>query len=287
MRETPQVLEELAPVDPAIDESFGGCALACSVDLEREAADLGVDPSPVVRAQELLRSLGLQTPEERYQALGRNRPLDALQTCLMDAYRQTRSAEVFALLEEIGRPALLRRIRGRLRTLGIAAEARDVLQDALVNVFRYPDKFDGTQPGAFKAWVAMIIDNVIRRSLRVRRSALDLQLLPQEILSNETDRPGDDPALRAERGEECRQAQAGLRLLLIAYLQAYAELSERERTVLREVEVGGKRYSELSEVMGSRPEALKMVVFRARRRIEGRIASWLAGSERAAVDHAA
>jgi DNA-directed RNA polymerase specialized sigma24 family protein len=60
------------------------------------------------------------------------------------------------------------------------------------------------------------------------------------------------------------------------YLGAYEHLSDRERFVLHMVEVRGLRYAELAKTVGIRPEALKMVVFRARRRIAQRIEQQLA-----------
>ena len=62
-----------------------------------------------------------------------------------------------------------------------------------------------------------------------------------------------------------------LGLLLQCYLTAYQELGERERFVLQMVEIRGMRYAELAQVLGIRPEALKMVVFRARKRIQEKL----------------
>lgn len=227
------------------------------------------------RARGCLERLDQLTPERRYGDLGnRDTVDDALATCLMEAYRQTRDAEAFDALADVSRPRLLRRVRTRLHVLGIDLDPQEVLQDTLVNVFRYPDKFDGSRPGAFRAWVSMILDNVIRRSLRSRRSALDVAIVPDEILAHEADHDGKDPALRAERGEECRRVHAAMAVLLHGYLDAFESLSERERHVLEEVEVHGKRYAEIEDRLGARPEALKMVVFRARRRIHERLQCW-------------
>jgi len=60
------------------------------------------------------------------------------------------------------------------------------------------------------------------------------------------------------------------------YLAAFQRLSDRERFVLEMVEVRGLRYAELADLVGIRPEALKMVVFRGRRRIAQRIEQQLA-----------
>ncbi len=90
-----------------------------------------------------------------------------------------------------------------------------------------------------------------------------------------------DVEIRAAKDEFVRQARKLRELsrqmadtfgiFLMVYLQAYQGLSQRERFVLHMVEVNGMRYADLAEIMTIRPEALKMVVFRARQRIMKRI----------------
>jgi DNA-directed RNA polymerase specialized sigma24 family protein len=65
--------------------------------------------------------------------------------------------------------------------------------------------------------------------------------------------------------------------VLHAYLLAFERLSERERYVLQMVEVRRMRYAGLAQILGIRPEALKMVVFRARKRIHERLGNILSG----------
>jgi DNA-directed RNA polymerase specialized sigma24 family protein len=70
---------------------------------------------------------------------------------------------------------------------------------------------------------------------------------------------------------------------------AFGTLSERERFVLQMVEVRQMRYHELASVIGTRPEALKMVVFRARKRVYDRVSGMLSAcrSERPREPHLA
>ena len=84
--------------------------------------------------------------------------------------------------------------------------------------------------------------------------------------------------------EDCRIAADAYRLFLGLYLNAYHALSERERFVLQMVEVRGMRYAEVAKAIGIRPEALKMVVFRARRRIYARISAVLPSEEQPVVE---
>ncbi len=241
----------------------------------RPLAPVGVAAlaDPITRARELLESHGLQQPEQRFdlEAPSLEHVRDALSTQLMDLFRRTRDRGVFELLVEVAGGPLVRRVRCRLRSLALDLDPSEIQQDALVNVYQYPDRFDGSRPGAFRAWSSTIVDNTIRRQLRRARTGPDIQFRAFEVLSQEPEQRFRDPGMAAQQGEECRVALAALNLLLHAYLQAYGELSERERFVLQMVEVRGMRYAELAKILEIRPEALKMVVFRARRRIHERL----------------
>ena len=114
--------------------------------------------------------------------------------------------------------------------------------------------------------------NAIRRQLRRSRQGLDVALSAPEVLQEQADRAVREPSLAAQDTEECAATASAFALLLQCYLQAYQSLSERERFVLQMVEVRQMRYAELALVLGIRPEALKMVVFRARKRIFDRTA---------------
>ena len=201
----------------------------------------------------------------------RDRDLDQLATTLMDEYRRSRSREVFDKLINLTRDQLLARVRARARFLN-GVDPEELLQDAIINIYRYPDRFDASRPGAFRAWSSTIVDNSVRRYLRNQRTGVDLSYVPVEMLAQERDRDLADPAQRAAQHEISRQMAGTFGIFLMLYLKAYESLSERERFVLHMVEVRGMRYAELANIMTIRPEALKMVVFRARQRIMKRIA---------------
>jgi RNA polymerase sigma factor (sigma-70 family) len=206
----------------------------------------------------------------------------ALATSLMDLYRRTGDAEVFDCLVQWVTPQLHARVRSRLRNLGASYDPQEVLQDAIVNIYRYPDRFDASRPGAFAAWSSTIVDNAIRRLLRRARTGPDVALSPTEVLCQQPDLHAAEPDQAAQDHEECVATMSAFGVLLGCYLAAYQTLSERERFVLQMVEVRQMRYLELAGVLAIRPEALKMVVFRARKRIFDRIGAMLAGSGRAA-----
>jgi RNA polymerase sigma-70 factor, ECF subfamily len=192
-------------------------------------------------------------------------------TALMDLFRRTGSSEVFEGLVQLVGAQLLCRIRSRLRFLGANLDPCEILQDTIINVYRYPDKFDACRPGAFAAWSSTIVDNTIRRAMRRTRSGPEVALSSVEVLSQHPDVHSREPGLQAQDQEECAQALDSFRLVLLFYLSAFQTLSERERFVLQMVEVRQMRYAELAGILAIRPEALKMVVFRARKRIHERM----------------
>jgi RNA polymerase sigma-70 factor (ECF subfamily) len=199
----------------------------------------------------------------------------ALATAVMDLFRLTGSSEVFECLVQLASDHLHARVRARLRFLGVQLDPNEVLQDAIINIFRYPDKFDACRPGAFAAWSSTIVDNTIRRQLRGRRGGPEVWLSPSEVLSQHADTHAREPGSQAEDNETCAHAIKALNLVLQFYLAAFHCLSERERFVLQMVEVREMRYADLATVLAIRPEALKMVVFRARKRIHDRLSQWL------------
>ncbi|GAB4146208.1 MAG: hypothetical protein Fur0037_14270 [Planctomycetota bacterium] len=245
---------------------------------DRVAGARGAPDAPLAmrRALSVLAAHGAGGLEEAGTASRSIRAVAA--TALMDLYRRTSSSEVFEALVGLTAPDLLLRIRSRLHRCGLSFDPHEILQDALVNIFRYPDRFRAKRPGAFAAWSSAIADNAIRRKLREARSGPDVSLCPVEILEQEPDRRGGGPSREAEEREEALRVAGAFGLVLQFYLLAYESLSQRERRVLRLVEVERLRYSALGRLLGMRPEAVKMVVFRARKRIFDRMRRTLSGA---------
>lgn len=200
-------------------------------------------------------------------------------TSLMEAFRRSRDAAVFECLAQWVTPHLLGRVRVRLRGLGHLCEPAEVLQDALVNIYRYPQQFLASRAGAFAAWSTTIVDNAIRRRLRRSRRALDLTLQAPDVMAEQADAGTRAPDLAAADHEDCTATAKAFELLLHAYLQAFATLSPREQYVLQEVEVEGVRYAALAARLAVRAEAIKMIVFRARKRILDRAAAAFAAPQ--------
>lgn len=199
----------------------------------------------------------------------------ALATLLMDEFRTRGDDRAFEALIELARPQLLARVRQKLRTLGSSFDAAEVLQDAIINVYRYPAKFDASRAGAFAAWSTTIVDNAIRRQLRQRKVGVPMSLTPSEVLEQHASASAVSPDQEAEDHEEGERTANAFAVVLQLYAAAFEMLSPHEREVLRLVEVDGLRYAEVALRTRKRAEAIKMVVFRARRRIHDRIAAWL------------
>lgn len=195
----------------------------------------------------------------------------ATATALMDLFRRTGDAEVFDCLVNLTTPTLLARVRSRLRHLGSQFDPHEVLQDTFVNIFRYPDRFAATRSAAFAAWSSAIVDNAIRRLLRRRQSGPKVALSPIEVLSQQADLQAREPDHEAVAHEETRAAASAFGILLTCYLHAFQSLSDRERFVLQLVEVRRMRYADVGQTLGIRAETIKMVVFRARKRVFERI----------------
>ena len=199
--------------------------------------------------------------------------LDRELTFLMDQYRRTADRETFERIAKLGAPRLLERVRMRGHFCRGQIDPHEIVQDALVNIYLYPDRFDATRPGAFRAWSSMILDNVLRRWLKKHHSGPRLH--SAEWLVEAPDLHAQDPMEAVIECEEGEQDVRTWRVFLALYLRAYTMLSEKERFVLQMVEVHGKSYAALAAELGIRREALKMAVFRARRRLLDRLGGTL------------
>jgi RNA polymerase sigma factor (sigma-70 family) len=191
---------------------------------------------------------------------------DRLSTRLMDCYRASQSQEAFSLLYEVNFRLFTNVITARLRRFYFHLDVQDVLQEVFFNIYRYPHKFHADKDQAFRHWASMIIRNTVYKSTKTKDRELSREIQDEEIEA----RPdvGRETPLVEAMNEESRNSCAGaLSLMLQIYHAAYEELSTRERKALRMVEIEGEPYKVAAEALGIRLENLKMVVFRARKKI--------------------
>ncbi|MEO0681131.1 MAG: sigma-70 family RNA polymerase sigma factor, partial [Pseudomonadota bacterium] len=140
----------------------------------------------------------------------------------------------------------------RLLTRGNAAEADDLVQEALLRALRSVDGFDGR--ASLGTWLTSILVNLHRSEKRraaVRRRWLERQ-------------PRDEPA------EPARQEQ---RLEVAQTLEALDGLSEDQRAAIAMISVGGASYAEAAEALGVPLGTLMSRIARGRammrRRLDG------------------
>lgn len=196
---------------------------------------------------------------------------DSVSTRLMEVFKGARARQeecrgAFGLLYELNGQHLLTQVAARLRRYSSKADPRDVLQEVFFNVYRYPHRFNSAREDAFRVWSAMIVRNTVLKHLRSLsrggRNELNFEDVPEQSSGE-----GDSPvagAIETESRDECARVFV---TYLQLYLQFYSMLSERERRALHLVEVDEQSYRQASEELGIKLENLKMVIFRARRKI--------------------
>ena len=191
---------------------------------------------------------------------------DAVSTILMDAFRVDRCRACFGLLYELNAAHLLTQVQGRLRRYSSKADPLDVLQEVFFNVYRYPHRFNAARDDAFRVWSAMIVRNTVLKHLRSQGRG-GRQEVPFEDLSDQPETSALSPltgVIEQESDEECARVYV---TYLQLYLEFYSMLSERERRALFLVEVERLSYRDTAVELSIKLENLKMVIFRARRKI--------------------
>lgn len=191
---------------------------------------------------------------------------DAVSTRLMEVFRAHTSRGAFGLLYELNSQHLLMQVAGCLRRYGSRTDPRDVLQEVFFNVYRYPHRFNSEREDAFRVWSAMIVRNTVLKHLRSQGRAGRAEV-PFEDLSDQPEERVPTPvggAIDRESSAECGRVYL---TYLHLYLRFYSLLSVRERRAIHMVEVEEKSYREAAQDLGIKLENLKMVIFRARRKI--------------------
>ena len=238
-----------------------GPGLASSLD--RDALRLRIAP--------LARELGQAEHKRLLEILSEaGRPIesvrDALSTGLMEVFRLRESRAAFGLLYELNSQHLEAQVAGCLRRYGSRTDPRDVLQEVFFNVYRYPHRFNSEREDAFRVWSAMIVRNTVLKHLRSQGRSGRSEV-PFEDLSDQPEERSTGPLGGAIEGESSKECGRVYLTYLHLYLRFYSMLSERERRAIHLVEVEEQSYREAAALLGIKLENLKMVIFRARRKI--------------------
>jgi RNA polymerase sigma-70 factor (ECF subfamily) len=159
--------------------------------------------------------------------------------------------------EEIVRlhgPGMLRYARRVLRDPGDAEEA---VQDAFVAAWRSLERYRGES--ALRTWLFGLTSHKAVDLARRRRPAP----VDDELVAERPAGPAADP-----------WEHAGAADLARALERALARLPYRQRACWLLVEIEGLTQAEVAEVLGIGPDAVRGQLFRARRALEERMATW-------------
>jgi RNA polymerase sigma-70 factor (ECF subfamily) len=139
--------------------------------------------------------------------------------------------------------------------LGSAAEAEDVVQEALLRVHQALDGGEQVvSPRAFVTTITTRLSINELRSARVRRERYAGEWLPEPILTD----GHDDPAWHAETADS-------LSLALLVLLES---LSPEQRAVLLLHDVFGYAYPDIAGIVGKSEANVRQLASRARRHVE-------------------
>ncbi|MFG2621224.1 RNA polymerase sigma factor [Streptomyces sp. NPDC048507] len=162
--------------------------------------------------------------------------------------------EAFEVLVQRHSAALLQLAE---RLMGSRAEAEDAVQDAFVSAWRKLPEFRGE--AGVTTWLHRIVTNRCLNLLRARRTAADLDSVPEPAAPEHQ----SSPARAAESHAAARDLGQAMGLL---------SAEQRVCWVLREVE--HQPYESIARTVRISPEAVRARVFRARRVLTEAMAAW-------------
>jgi len=194
----------------------------------------------------------------------------SLETRLMANYRDTSEHEAFSLLYELTHQNIHQLVSRWSRGANRAIDTDDIVQEVFLAIYRYPTGFRDTDHRAFAKWSYSIVRNTTLRHLRsTGASALTTEALCETVA--DPDRPS--PLADLVDKEEHALGKRLWFLFVAAYQQSFLRLSERERLAIRMTYDEGRPDDEVSSALGVKPESLKMIVWRAHRKILHEIAA--------------
>ena len=197
------------------------------------------------------------SPQERSDWIG---------TALMNAFKTSNDAQVFALLYEVSQASFLATILSKLRRTITRVDAQDVMQEVFLNIYRYPHRFLAERADSFRNWGHTIVRNTLLKMLKGESKRGRAASLDDEI-AQQVDERAESPLRCAANAESAVVVDRAFLIYLNLYLVHYAKLSAKEQRALTMVEVLSVSYRDTAAELGIRLENLKMLIFRARRKI--------------------
>lgn len=155
--------------------------------------------------------------------------------------------------------AYRKRILGTIyRLIGRSEDVEDVGQDVFVRLYYSLDQL--RQAEVFEPWLYRLTVNAAYDYLRKRRRAVDIRmadLSPEQVTIAD--------AVAGGKHHEEERRQSGVRELTAALLN---EVSEEDRILLTLKEIQGLSLKELQQIYEVNESALKVRLFRARKRVQ-------------------
>jgi RNA polymerase sigma factor (sigma-70 family) len=198
----------------------------------------------------------------------------------MARFRDRRGSAEFQALYDLTNAGLLDWITSQVRHRRLTQEPGDLLQDTFVNIYRYAQGFRDEQSASFRVWSRRIATNVVRRA-SLKAGAVGWQRSLPEGMQEPADRRSG-PSDSASWVEEAHSLGRAWMILLAHYAAAVATLRDRERRALELIELLDFSYAKAAAELAVGPSNMKMIVFRARKRIRSEITRRLACSTPAA-----
>ena len=187
-------------------------------------------------------------------------------TELLSEFAKSRETRVFDELGVLAKPFLMRRASVEIGRFGLVIDEGEIVQETLLNLFRYARSFRPRVPHAFTTWTSRIVRNVVLRLLKKRRNRCTISL--DDVVGFDlVDPKHTDPLRRLVEQEETLELLDRFTLYLRFYFGSYQNLTLLQQRVMHRVAIEGQNYRQVAGALDMRVEAVKMVVFRARRRI--------------------
>lgn len=186
-----------------------------------------------------------------------------LETALMELFRDEGSQAAFRALYAQAAPQLATWVLHCMRGRPPVADPAEVAQDAWCAIVRYAHTFKGGSSHPFRAWARTIAANALRARARwIRR----METCDHRTLCNYTDNSLGPPRRAQDAEESVLLAHA--MVVLIAHLGAALEgLAPRDQRILELLEIGNCSRDLVAREMGVGPSGVKMILFRARKRL--------------------
>ncbi len=208
-----------------------------------------------------------QSPEPDSLEEGLERRSDAE---LLLLFAKSGEHEVFEALSRRVLPFIERvaTMNPERRAGGIPVE--EVVQEVLLNLFRYAGSFKAEKSYAFHAWLRRIVWNAVAQ-IRRQAGGAPLRSL-DEFESLEIEDPRSPSPLRALCfEEELSEGRSKAFLISLRVAAAWRLLTGLQKEILRRVCFEGRTYAEIGREMGMNTDAVKMAAFRGRHRLQKKV----------------